>query len=84
MIARRLLEERRCFVDNDAIVCLGGSSWRERGVTVVLQHMYWSHPDARKLKLERRGVVLDTTSEGLDSLFVPIVTKFVPIVTKYT
>jgi hypothetical protein len=32
----------------------------------------------------RRGVVLDTASEGLDSLFVPIVTVFVPIVTKYT
>jgi len=32
----------------------------------------------------RHGVVLDTPSEGPDSLFVPIETVFVPIVTKYT
>ena len=32
--------------------------------------------------LSSRGVVLDTASEGPDSLFVPIVTRFVPIVTK--
>jgi hypothetical protein len=33
---------------------------------------------------KRLGVVLDTTSEGLDRLFVPIATVFVPIETKYT
>ena len=34
--------------------------------------------------IARRGVVLDTTSEGPHSLFVQIVTVFVQIVTKYT